>query len=45
MSVETILALAILVFCLLLTGLVLTAREFQRMEDPSSAKGDVERDT
>lgn len=41
MSNFTMLIVALVVFCLLLTGLVLTMLEFSKMEDPSKMKVSV----
>tara|TARA_Y100000739_G_C20200769_1_gene280935 strand:- start:59 stop:196 length:138 start_codon:yes stop_codon:yes gene_type:complete len=39
MSVTALLMIAIVVFCLMITGLFTTMREFQKAEDPSVRKG------
>lgn len=39
MSTTILLGVAFAVFTLMMTGLVLTMREFQQMEDPQSRKG------
>ena len=39
MSVSALLMVAIVVFCLMITGLFTTMREFQKAEDPSVRKG------
>ena len=39
MSTTTLLAIAVVVFSLMVTGLFTTMREFQKAEDPSARKG------
>ena len=39
MSTSVLLGVAFAVFTLMITGLALTMREFQQMEDPQSRKG------
>jgi len=39
MSTTTLLAIAVVVFSLMVTGLFTTMREFQKAEDPSTRKG------
>ena len=38
MSVTALLMVAVVVFCLMITGLFTTMREFQKAEDPSIRK-------
>ena len=40
MNAQILLLVAVLVFSLMLTGLFLTMREFQKAEDPSVRKGE-----
>ena len=39
MSTTTLLAIAVVVFSLMVTGLFTTMREFQKAEDPATRKG------